>query len=46
MAKSADQASVHELVRFVSIGLAQYDALYIADTKKFDRLYRDGGCSQ
>jgi hypothetical protein len=40
MAKSADQANVQELVeRFVSIGLAQYDALYVADTKKFNRLY-------
>jgi len=40
MAKSADQANVKELVeRFVSIGLAQYDALYVADTKKFNRLY-------
>jgi hypothetical protein len=25
--------------RVVSIGLAQYDALYVADTKKFNRLY-------
>ena len=33
-------ASVQELVaRFVSIGLAQYDALYVADTKKYNRLY-------
>jgi hypothetical protein len=40
MAKFADQASVHELVeRFVSIGLAQYDALYVVDTKKYNRLY-------
>jgi hypothetical protein len=39
---SAGRASVHELVaRFVSIGLAQYDALYVADTKKFNRLYRE-----
>ena len=42
MAKSADQASVAVLVeRFVSIGLAQYDALYVADTNKFNRLYRE-----
>jgi hypothetical protein len=40
MAKSADQASVQELVeRFVSTGLAQYDALYVVDTKKYNRLY-------
>jgi hypothetical protein len=40
-AKPADQvASVQELVaRFVSIGLAQYDALYVVDTKKYNRLY-------
>ena len=40
--KPADQvASVHELVaQFVSIGLAQYDALYIVDVKKYNRLYR------
>jgi hypothetical protein len=42
MTGSADRASVQELVaRFVSIGLAQYDALYVVDTKKFNRLYRD-----
>ena len=42
MAKSADHASVQELVaRFVSIGLAQYEALYVADTNKFNRLYRE-----
>lgn len=37
----ADQAaSVHDLVaRFVSIGLAQYDALYVVDTRKYNRLY-------
>jgi hypothetical protein len=40
MTKSADRASVQELVeRFVSIGLAQYDALYVVDTKKYNRLY-------
>jgi hypothetical protein len=34
-------ASVHELVaQFVSIGLAQYDALYVVDVKKYNRLYR------
>jgi hypothetical protein len=40
-AKPVDQvASVEELVaRFVSIGLAQYDALYVVDTKKYNRLY-------
>jgi hypothetical protein len=33
-------ASVQELVaRFVSIGLAQYDALYVADTRKYNRLF-------
>jgi hypothetical protein len=39
--KPADEvASVQELVaRFVSIGLAQYDALYVVDTKKYNRLY-------
>lgn len=26
--------------RFVSIGLAQYDALYVVDVKKYNRLYR------
>jgi hypothetical protein len=32
--------SVQELVeRFVSIGLAQYDALYVADTNNYNRLY-------
>jgi hypothetical protein len=40
IAKSADQTSVQELVeRFVSIGLAQYDALYVVDTTKYNRLY-------
>ena len=35
-------ASVQELVaRFVSIGLAQYDALYVVDVKKYNRLYRE-----
>lgn len=35
-------ASIEELVRqFVSIGLAQYDALYIADTRKYNRLYAE-----
>jgi hypothetical protein len=40
-AKSTDQvASVQELVaRFVSIGLAQYDAMYVLDTRKYNRLY-------
>ncbi|HEV7601624.1 MAG TPA: DUF2019 domain-containing protein [Bradyrhizobium sp.] len=39
--KSADHAaSLQELVaRFVSIGLAQYDALYVLDTKKYNRLF-------
>ncbi len=39
--KSADQvASVQELVaQFESIGLAQYDALYVVDTRKYNRLY-------
>jgi hypothetical protein len=33
-------ASVQELVaQFVSIGLAQYDAAYVADTKKYNRLF-------
>jgi hypothetical protein len=42
MTKSADQvASVQELVaRFLSITLAQYDAARIADTTKYNRLYR------
>ena len=41
-AKSADQTSVQELVeRFVSIGLAQYDALYVVDTKKFNGFYSE-----
>jgi Domain of unknown function (DUF2019) len=41
MARTQKQAaSVQELVaRFVSIGLAQYDALYVVDTKKYNRLY-------
>ena len=41
MAQSKIQAaSVQELVaRFVSIGLAQYDALYVVDTRKYNRLY-------
>src|SRR4051794_7400948 len=40
--KSADQvASVQELVaHFLSITLAQYDAARIADTTKYNRLYR------
>src|SRR4051794_26281101 len=39
---SLDRARVQELVaRFVSIGLAQYGALYVADTKKYNRLYRE-----
>jgi hypothetical protein len=40
-AKSSDQvAGVQELVaRFISIGLAQYDALYVVDTKKYNRLF-------
>jgi hypothetical protein len=40
-AKPADQvASVQELVaQFVSIGLAQYDALYVVDVKKYNRLF-------
>jgi hypothetical protein len=39
--KPADQvASVQELVeRFVSIGLAQYDAAYVADTRKYNFLF-------
>jgi hypothetical protein len=39
--KPADQvASVQELVaRFLSIGLAQYDAAYVVDTRKYNRLY-------
>jgi hypothetical protein len=38
---AAQVASVHELVaQFVSIGLAQYDALYVVDVKKYNRLYR------
>jgi hypothetical protein len=42
MTKFADTASVPELVaRFVSIGVAQYEALYVVDTKKFNRLYRE-----
>ena len=41
-AKSADQTSVQELVeRFVSIGLAQYDALYVVNTKKFNGFYSE-----
>jgi hypothetical protein len=33
-------ASVQELVaRFLSVSLAQYDALYVVDTKKYNRLY-------
>jgi hypothetical protein len=41
-ARPADQvASVQELVaRFLSIGLAQYDALYVVDVQKYNRLYR------
>ncbi len=39
--KSSDHiVSVQELVtRFLSIGLAQYEALYVADTKKYNRLF-------
>jgi hypothetical protein len=38
--KSDQVASVQELVaRFLSIGLAQYDAAYTIDTKKYARLY-------
>jgi hypothetical protein len=42
-AKPADRgASVQELVaRFVSIGFAQYDAAYVVDVKKYNRLYRE-----
>ena len=37
---STRQASVQELVeRFVSIGLAQYEAAYVVDTRKYNRLY-------
>jgi hypothetical protein len=38
---SADQvATVQELVaRFLSTGLAQYDAAYVVDTKKYNRLF-------
>ena len=33
-------ASVQELVeRFLSVSLAQYDAVYVVDTKKYNRLY-------
>jgi hypothetical protein len=39
---STRRASVQELVeRFVSIGLAQYEALYVVDIQKFNRLYRE-----
>ena len=40
-AKSSDHiASVQELVaQFVSIGLAQYDAAYVVDTRKYNRLF-------
>ena len=39
---STRQASVQELVeRFVSIGLAQYEALYVVDVGRFNRLYRE-----
>jgi hypothetical protein len=40
-AKPTDQvASVEELVaRFVSIGLAQYDAAYVVDIRKYNRLF-------
>jgi hypothetical protein len=39
--KPADQvASVHELVeRFLSIGLAQYDAAYVVNTTRYNRLF-------
>jgi len=41
--KNRDEAaSVQELVeRFLSIGLAQYDAAYVMDTKKYNRLYTE-----
>jgi hypothetical protein len=33
-------ASVQELVeRFLSVSLAQYDAVYVVDTRKYNRLY-------
>ena len=33
-------ASVQELVeRFLSVSLAQYDALYVVDTRKYNRLF-------
>lgn len=40
--KPAEQdTSVQDLVeRFVSICFAQYDALYVVDTKKYNHLYR------
>jgi hypothetical protein len=39
--KPADQvASVQELAaRFLSIGLAQYEAAYVVDTRKYNRLF-------
>jgi hypothetical protein len=38
---SLEGASVQELVaRFLSISLAQYDAARVADTAKYNRLYR------
>ena len=39
--KPADQVdTVKELVaRFLPIGLAQYDAAYVVDTRKYNRLY-------
>jgi hypothetical protein len=40
MIAKSDQTSVQELVaRFLSIGLAQYDAAYVVDTRKYNRLY-------
>jgi hypothetical protein len=41
MARSQNQvATVQELVdRFLSTGLAQYDAAYVVDTRKYNRLY-------
>src|ERR1044072_2518285 len=40
MEKSVDRASVQELVaRFLSIGLAQCDAAYVVDIRKYNRLY-------
>ena len=43
MGRSQSHAdSVQEVVeRFVSIGIAQYEALYVGDIGKFNRLYRE-----